>query len=157
MSFGARLAVQAGHRNDLDRHPLALRLELDGVERLAGVLGVGDVDLLDVSTTGLEEFEHGVSTFDLLAPETFLLAGARRTSRPPTCPPVMGRPPWRDERPGGPFEGRDGDSRRLFQEYDRARADAFDAAEGTETFGGRRLHRDERAHDRGEFIGHLRA
>ena len=78
VTLGARFAVEPGHRDDLDGHSLSLRLELDGVERLAGVLGVGDEDLLDLAATGLEEFEHGVASLDLLAAESLLLTRAGR-------------------------------------------------------------------------------
>ena len=81
MTLGARFTIEAGHRDDLDRHSLTLRLELDGVKGLAGVLSVGDVDLLDLATTGLEEFEDGVASFDLLAAESLFLTSARCTSR----------------------------------------------------------------------------
>ena len=67
VTFGAGFAVESGHRDDLHRHPLTLGLELDGVEGLAGVLCVRDVDLLNLSTTSLQELQHGVPTLDLFA------------------------------------------------------------------------------------------
>jgi len=53
MSLGARFTIEPGHRDDLDWHSLALSLELNSVKRLAGVLGVGDEDLLDLAATAL--------------------------------------------------------------------------------------------------------
>jgi len=49
---------------------------------------------------------------------------------------------------------RDANSRHLFQESDRARANALNAAKGANSFGGRRLHGDERTYDGREFAGH---
>ncbi len=79
MAFGPRFAVEAGHRDNLHRDTLALRLALDGVKRGRRILRFGDEDPLNRPSTGLDELEHGVATFHLFAAETFLVA--RRTAR----------------------------------------------------------------------------
>jgi hypothetical protein len=77
MSFGAGFAVEPSHRDDLDRYPLALRFELNGIEGLAGVLRVGDIDLLNLASASLQEFEHRVTALDLLSAESLFVTGAR--------------------------------------------------------------------------------
>ncbi len=92
MALRAGLAVQSRHGHDLHRYALALRLELDGVKNLRGVLRVGHEDLLHFAPAGLQELENGVSTLDLLSTEALLFASVRRTSRPADLTAGQGTP-----------------------------------------------------------------
>ena len=79
VTFGSRLAVQTGHRDNLNRHSLTLGFEFDRIKDVRWVLGFGDVDALDRASTRLQEFEHGVATLDLFTAETFFVTSRRAT------------------------------------------------------------------------------
>ena len=98
----------------------------------------------DLRRRAFQEFEHGVTPLDLLAPETFPLAPARRPPRPADLTTGHRSAPLTRRARVAPCAVRDVDSRGLFEQGDRARPDAFDPPEGTQTLGGRRFHRDER-------------
>src|SRR5665213_67136 len=73
MAFSAGFAVEARHGDHLHRNSLALRLAFNRVEGVGRVLCVGDVDLLNLAASRLQELENRMATLDLLASEPLLL------------------------------------------------------------------------------------
>ena len=53
VTFGARFAVETRHGNQLNRHPLTLRLEFNRVKNVRRILSVGHVDFLHGATARL--------------------------------------------------------------------------------------------------------
>ena len=85
MTFGLRLAIQAGHGDEAHRNALALRLELDGVEDVRVVLRLGDKDLANGASLGPQKLEDRVATLDLIASDPVTVARLV-TRRPPLGP-----------------------------------------------------------------------
>ncbi len=81
VALSARLAVQTGHRDDRNRHALALSLTLDLVEHLGGVLLIRDQDALDGPSARAQEFEHRSSALDLLTAESLVDGAPGRRAR----------------------------------------------------------------------------
>ena len=54
VTLGSRFTIESCHGDYLRRHVLALSFALNGVEDVRRILRVGDVDLLDCSTTCLQ-------------------------------------------------------------------------------------------------------
>src|ERR1022692_2632158 len=80
MTLGASFTIESGHRDDLDRHALALRFEFNGVQNIRRILLIGHKDLLNGPSTGLQQFEHGVATLNLFAAESFPVTTRGATS-----------------------------------------------------------------------------
>jgi hypothetical protein len=82
MSLSASLAIESGHGDDLKWHALALSFTFDGVQGVGRVLCVSDVNLLNRSATGFQQFENCVTPLDLFSAETlfFTTGCAARTA-----------------------------------------------------------------------------